>query len=94
MTAHLIPSGQTLALFLFIPFSVIIFIFPPTELAFRVTNAFTYWLLEFLAEKKIRTTAKRHADNDMLSIHPGKVIVAINSGTGTAERLDKAVVST
>jgi N-dimethylarginine dimethylaminohydrolase len=53
-----------------------------------------YWFLDLLNERKIHTIEVHHADNPMvancLAVHPGKVILAINNGEGTAERMTKA----
>jgi N-dimethylarginine dimethylaminohydrolase len=50
-----------------------------------------YWFLEALRELKIRVVEVHHADNsrvvNCLALRPGKVLLAINNGDGTAERL-------
>ena len=52
-----------------------------------------YWFIDLLKERKIHTVEIHHEDNPMvincLAIHPGKVLLAINNGDGTAERLTK-----
>jgi len=53
-----------------------------------------YWFLDLLKDRGIDTLDVHHADNPMvincLAIRPGKVLLAINNGDGTAERLTKA----
>ena len=55
-----------------------------------------YWMLDLLKERGIRTVETHWADNqrvtNVLAIRPGKVLLAINNGDGTAERLTKAGV--
>ena len=55
-----------------------------------------YWFLDILKERKIQTVEVHHEDNPMvincLAIRPGKVLLAINNGGATAERLMKAGV--
>jgi len=50
-----------------------------------------YWFLETLRELKIRVVEVHHADNprvlNCLAVRPGKVLLAINNGDATAERL-------
>jgi len=50
-----------------------------------------YWFLDALRELKIRVVEVHHADNprvvNCLALRPGKVLLAINNGDGTAERL-------
>ena len=50
-----------------------------------------YWVLDTLRELKIRWVEVHHADNprvvNCLAVRPGKVLLAINNGDGTAERL-------
>jgi len=55
-----------------------------------------YWVLDLLEERGIRTVETHWADNsrvtNVLAVRPGKVLLAINNGDGTAERLTKAGV--
>jgi N-dimethylarginine dimethylaminohydrolase len=48
-------------------------------------------LLDMLKELKIKWIEVHHADNprvaNVLAVRPGKVLLAINNGDGTAERL-------
>src|SRR5436309_422712 len=50
-----------------------------------------YWFLDTLRELKIRVVELHHADNprvlNCLAVRPGKVLLAVNNGDGTAERL-------
>jgi N-dimethylarginine dimethylaminohydrolase len=50
-----------------------------------------YWFLDTLRELKIRWVEVHHADNprvvNCLAVRPGKVLLAINNGDGTAGRL-------
>ncbi len=50
-----------------------------------------YWVLAALRDLKIRWVEVHHADNprviNCLAVRPGKVLLAINNGDGTAERL-------
>ena len=51
-----------------------------------------YWFLDTLRDlDKIRRVEVHHADNprvlNCLAVRPGKVLLAINNGDGTAERL-------
>jgi len=50
-----------------------------------------YWFLDTLRDLKIRWVEVHHADNprvlNCLAVRPGKVLLAINNGDGTAERL-------
>jgi N-dimethylarginine dimethylaminohydrolase len=50
-----------------------------------------YWFLDTLKEFKIRWVEVHHADNprvlNCLAVRPGKVLLAINNGDATAERL-------
>jgi len=50
-----------------------------------------YWFLDTLQELKIRWVEVHHADNprvvNCLAVRPGKVLLAINNGDGTAGRL-------
>ena len=50
-----------------------------------------YWFLDALRELKIRVVEVHHADNprvvNCLALRPGKVLLAVNNGDGTAERL-------
>ncbi|MBW2367650.1 MAG: amidinotransferase [Deltaproteobacteria bacterium] len=53
-----------------------------------------YWFLDLLKERKIHTIEVHHADHYMitncLAVRPGRVLLAINNGEGTAERMIKA----
>jgi N-dimethylarginine dimethylaminohydrolase len=55
-----------------------------------------YWFLDTLTELKIRWIEVHHADNprvaNCLAVRPGKVLLAINNGEGTAARLADAGV--
>ena len=50
-----------------------------------------YWFLDTLHELKIRVVELHHADNprvlNCLAVRPGKVLLAVNNGDATAERL-------
>ena len=50
-----------------------------------------YWFLDTLRDLKIRWVEVHHADNprvlNCLAVRPGKVLLAINNGDATAERL-------
>ena len=50
-----------------------------------------YWFLDTLRDLKIRWVEVHHADNprvlNCLAVRPGKVLLAINNGDGTAKRL-------
>jgi N-dimethylarginine dimethylaminohydrolase len=50
-----------------------------------------YWFLDTLRDLKIRWVEVHHADNprvaNCLAVRPGKVLMATNNGTATAERL-------
>ena len=50
-----------------------------------------YWFLDAVRELKIRVVEVHHADNprvvNCLALRPGKVLLAVNNGDGTAERL-------
>jgi N-dimethylarginine dimethylaminohydrolase len=63
------------------------------DLALVNISRLPYWLLDTLSELHIRYVDIHHADNNMvincLAIRPGKVVLAINNGEGTAERLRK-----
>jgi N-dimethylarginine dimethylaminohydrolase len=55
-----------------------------------------YWFFDTLTELKIRWIEVHHADNprvaNCLAVRPGKVLLAINNGEGTATRLADAGV--
>jgi N-dimethylarginine dimethylaminohydrolase len=55
-----------------------------------------YWFLDLLKERSIDIVEIHHADNprvtNCLALGPGKVLLAVNNGEGTAERLTKAGV--
>ena len=55
-----------------------------------------YWFLDLLHERDIRYIEVHYADNpgvvNCLAVRPGKVLLAINNGDATAERLTKAGV--
>jgi N-dimethylarginine dimethylaminohydrolase len=61
------------------------------DLALVNISRLPYWFLDTLNELHIRYVDIHHADNNMvincLAIRPGKVVLAINNGEGTAERL-------
>lgn len=61
------------------------------DLALVNVSRLPYWFLDTLKELHIRYLDIHHADDPMvincLSIKPGKVILTINNGEGTAERL-------
>ena len=66
------------------------------NLALVNSTRLTYSFLEMLKEKKIHTIEIHHEDHYMitncLAVSPGRVIVAINNGEGTVERMMKAGV--
>ena len=72
------------------------FVMVNTDLALVNSTRLPYWFLDLLAEYKIRTVEVHYADEsrvtNCLALRPGKVLLAINNGTGTAERLEKAGV--
>jgi len=55
-----------------------------------------YWVLDLLGDRGINTVETHWADNprvtNVLAVRPGKVLLAINNGDGTAERLTRAGV--
>jgi N-dimethylarginine dimethylaminohydrolase len=55
-----------------------------------------YWFLDLLQERNIRSIEVHPADNpqvvNCLAVRPGKVLLAINNGDATAERLRKVGV--
>ena len=61
------------------------------DLALVNISRLPYWFLDTLSELHIRYVDIHHADNNMvincLAIRPRKVILAINNGEGTADRL-------
>ena len=61
------------------------------DLALTNIERTPYWFLDTLKELKIRCVEVHHADNprvvNCLAVRPGKVLLAINNGDGTAERL-------
>jgi len=66
------------------------------KLALVNINRLPYWMLDLLEERGIKTVEVHWADdprvNNMLALRPGKVLLAINNGTATADRLTKAGV--
>jgi N-dimethylarginine dimethylaminohydrolase len=66
------------------------------KLALINTTRLPYWFLGLLQEHGIHTVEVHYADNprvtNCLAVRPGKVLLAINNGHGTAERLQKAGV--
>jgi N-dimethylarginine dimethylaminohydrolase len=70
------------------------FVMVDKDVALINTTRLPYWFLTVLEETHIRTVEVHHADNsrvtNCLAVRPGKVLLAINNGTGTAERLAKA----
>jgi N-dimethylarginine dimethylaminohydrolase len=67
------------------------FVMVDHDLALINVERTPYWFLETLRELKIRWVEVHHADNprvaNCLAVRPGKVLLAINNGDGTAERL-------
>jgi len=63
------------------------------DLALVNITRLPYWFLDKLKELKIRYLEIHHADKwgviNCLAMKPGKVLMAINNGEGTAERLIK-----
>ncbi|RMF85871.1 MAG: amidinotransferase [Nitrospinota bacterium] len=72
------------------------FVMVAHDLALVNITRLPYWFLDLLAERKIHTVEVHHADNprviNCLAVRPGKVLLAINNGDATAERLAKAGV--
>ena len=72
------------------------FVMVDTDLALVNSTRLPYLFFDLLAEYKIRTVEVHYADEsrvtNCLALRPGKVLLAINNGTGTAERLEKAGV--
>jgi N-dimethylarginine dimethylaminohydrolase len=72
------------------------FVMVHNDLALVNITRLPYWFLDLLHERNIRHIEVHHADNsrvvNCLAIRPGKVVLAINNGDGTAERLTKAGV--
>lgn len=66
------------------------------KLALVNVTRLPYWFLDVLKERKIHTVDVHYADNPLvlncLAVSPGRVLLAINNGKGTAERLRKAGV--
>lgn len=64
------------------------------KLALVNSTRLPYWFMDLLKEHKVHTIEVHHADNPMvinsLAVRPGKVVLAINNGEGTAERMTKA----
>lgn len=63
------------------------------DLALVNVTRLPYWFLDKLKELKIHCVDIHHADDwaviNCLAVKPGKVLLAINNGEGTAERLGK-----
>jgi N-dimethylarginine dimethylaminohydrolase len=72
------------------------FVMVDRDLALINTTRLPYWFLEVLDEQKIRAVEVHYADNprvvNCLALRPGKVLLAVNNGDGTAERLRKSGV--
>jgi N-dimethylarginine dimethylaminohydrolase len=72
------------------------FVMVDKDLALVNSTRLPYWFLGLLEEQKIRTIEVHHADDprvcNSLALRPGRVLLAINNGTGTAERLTQAGV--
>jgi N-dimethylarginine dimethylaminohydrolase len=70
------------------------FLMVDDKMALVNSTRLPYWFLDLLKERKIHTIEMHHSDNPMvinsLAVRPGKVILPINNGEGTAERMTKA----
>jgi N-dimethylarginine dimethylaminohydrolase len=66
------------------------------DLALVNSGRLPYWFFQTLEEHRIRTIEVHHADNprviNCLAVRPGKVLMAINNGDATAERLRRSGV--
>jgi N-dimethylarginine dimethylaminohydrolase len=66
------------------------------QLALINITRLPYWFLDLLQERNIRSIEVHYADDprvlNCLAVRPGRVLMAINNGDGTAERLTKAGV--
>jgi N-dimethylarginine dimethylaminohydrolase len=67
-----------------------------TNLALVNITKLPYWFLDLLKERRIHTVEVHYADNprvnNCLAVRPGKVLLAVNNGEKTADRLIKAGV--
>jgi N-dimethylarginine dimethylaminohydrolase len=72
------------------------FVMVDKDIALVNITRLPYWFLDLLQERHIRAIEVHHADNpqviNCLAVRPGKVLLAINNGEATAERLSKAGV--
>lgn len=72
------------------------FVMVDERLALVNITKLPYWFLDFLKERGVHTVETHYADkpgiNNCLAVRPGKVLLAINNGQATAERLLKAGV--
>jgi N-dimethylarginine dimethylaminohydrolase len=72
------------------------FVMLDKDLALVHTHRLPYWFLELLHERHMRYIEVHYADNpwvvNCLAVRPGKVLLAINNGDATAERLTGAGV--
>jgi N-dimethylarginine dimethylaminohydrolase len=66
------------------------------DLALVNSTRLPYWFLQVLEEQGVRAIEVHHADNprviNCLAVRPGRVLLAVNNGDGTAERLRAAGV--
>jgi N-dimethylarginine dimethylaminohydrolase len=72
------------------------FVMLDKDLALINITRLPYWFIELLQEHRIRYIETHYADNpcvvNCLALRPGKVLLAMNNGDATAERLHKAGV--
>jgi N-dimethylarginine dimethylaminohydrolase len=72
------------------------FVMVDKDIALVNITRLPYWFLDLLQERHIRAIEVHHADNpqvvNCLTVRPGKVLLAINNGEATAERLRKVGV--
>ena len=72
------------------------FVMLDKDLALVNITRLPYWFLDLLQERHMRYIEVHYADNphvvNCLTVRPGKVLLAINNGDATAERLRKAGV--
>lgn len=72
------------------------FVMLDKDLALVNITRLPYWFIELLDEQNIRYVEVHYADNprvvNCLAVRPGKVLLAINNGDATAERLTKVGV--
>jgi N-dimethylarginine dimethylaminohydrolase len=72
------------------------FVMVDKDIALVNITRLPYWFLDLLQERHIHAIEVHHADNpqvvNCLTVRPGKVLLAINNGEATAERLRKVGV--